>query len=201
MFTTQDFTTLWQHLEVPIFIGYTVSGDIIDKTALPGKYKAWIYQHNSSLASTCVRRAINISGIDGTIDQCTLEDGSRFSEASAALLSTSREQSCNYWCMTSVFKEIKVTKFRQFLMMRDSSDAKVREARASRRTGRSQPRRQYERQSGWLLGSVCDNRQARIRNNTIEKIGYNSSGEEALVRNQEEFFFRFSSSVFLNQDL
>lgn len=33
-------------------------------------------------------------------------------------------------------------------MMRDSSDAKVREARASRRTGRSQPRRQYERQSG-----------------------------------------------------
>lgn len=47
-----------------------------------------------------------------------------------------------------------------------------------------------------LLGSVCGNRQARIRNNTIEKIGYNSSGEEALVRNQEEFFFRFSSSVF-----
>lgn len=40
-----------------------------------------------------------------------------------------------------------------------------------------------------LLGSVCDNRQARIRNNTIEKIGYNSSGEEALVRNQEEFVF------------
>lgn len=97
MFTTQDFTTLWQHLEVPIFIGYTVSGDIIDKTAfIPGKYKAWIYQHDSSLASTCVRRAINISGIDGTIDQCTLKDGSRFSEASAALLSTSREQSCNY---------------------------------------------------------------------------------------------------------
>lgn len=52
-----------------------------------------------------------------------------------------------------------------------------------------------------LLGSVCGNRQARIRNNTIEKIGYNSSGEEALVRNQEDFFFRFSSSVFLNQDL
>lgn len=51
-----------------------------------------------ALASTCVRRAINISGIDGTIDLilCTLEDGSRFSEASAALLSTSREQSCNY---------------------------------------------------------------------------------------------------------
>lgn len=48
-----------------------------------------------------------------------------------------------------------------------------------------------------LLGSVCGNRQARIRNNTIEKIGYNvnSSGEEALVRNQEEFVF------FLNQDL
>lgn len=126
--------------------------DIIDKTALPGKYKAWIYQYNSSLASTCVRRAINISGIDGTIDQCTLEDGSRFSEASAALLSTSREQSCNYWCMTSVFKKIKVTKFRQFLMMRDSSDAKVRKARASRRTGRSQPRRQYERQSGDTVG-------------------------------------------------
>lgn len=42
-----------------------------------------------------------------------------------------------------------------------------------------------------LLGSVCGNRQARIRNNTIEKIGYNvnSSGEEALVRNQEEFVF------------
>lgn len=37
-----------------------------------------------------------------------------------------------------------------------------------------------------LLGSVCGNRQARIRNNTI---GYNSSGEEALVRNQEEFVF------------
>lgn len=105
-----------------------------------------------ALASTCVRRAINISGIDGTIDLCTLEDGSRFSEASAALLSTSREQSCNYWCMTSVFKEFKVTKFRQFLMMRDSSDAKVREARASRRTGRSQPRRQYERQSGDIVG-------------------------------------------------
>lgn len=30
----------------------------------------------------------------------------------------------------------------------------------------------------------------------LGKIGYNSSGEEALVRNQEEFFFRFSSSVF-----
>lgn len=44
-----------------------------------------------------------------------------------------------------------------------------------------------------LLGSVCGNRQARIRNNTI---GYNSSGEEALVRNQEEF-----DRVFLNQDL
>lgn len=155
MFTPQDFTTwtLCQHLEVPIFTGYTVSGDIIDKTAfIPGKYKAWIYQHDSSLASTCVRRAINISGIDGTIDQCTLKDGSRFSEASAALLSTSREQSCNYWCMTSVFKEFKVTKFRHFLMMRDSSDAKVREARASRRTGRSQPRRQYERQSGDTVG-------------------------------------------------
>lgn len=37
-----------------------------------------------------------------------------------------------------------------------------------------------------LLGSVCGNRQARIRNNNI---GYNSSGEEALVRNQEEFVF------------
>lgn len=45
MFTTQDFTTLWQHLEVPIFTGYTVSGDITDKTALPGKYKAWIYMY------------------------------------------------------------------------------------------------------------------------------------------------------------
>lgn len=65
-------------------------------------------------------------------------------------------------------------------MICDCSDAKVREARASRRTGRSQPRRQYERQSGDTVGK---------RNNTIEKIGYNSSGEEALVRNQEEFVF------------
>lgn len=47
-------------------------------------------------------------------------------------LCTEREQSCKYRCMTSIVEEFKVTKFRQFLMMRDSNDAKVREARASR---------------------------------------------------------------------
>lgn len=87
MFIIQDFIILWQYLEVLIFIGYIVFGDIIDKIVLLGKYKVWIYQYDSFLVFICVWCVINISGIDGMIDQCILEEGLRFLEVLVVLFS------------------------------------------------------------------------------------------------------------------
>ena len=111
----------------------------IDKSALPGKYKAWIYQHG-------VLPRVLWPLLVYDVPMTTVEAMERLASgylrrwlavprsfSSVGLYSSGTKLQLP---LTSIAEEYKVTKVRQLLMLRDSKDVKVREARVNNRSGR-----------------------------------------------------------------
>lgn len=135
----------------------------------------------SSLASTCVWRATNISGIDGTMDQwvprgsqnlqqhCFVQNESKVASTVAwrQLSRNSRSPSSGsfWWCVTAMMPRYE----------RQGHQETGRKGSAKKTVQEAESRLKH----GDIVGSTCGNREARIRNNTIDKMGHiSSNGEE-----------------------
>ncbi|XP_069114421.1 uncharacterized protein [Argopecten irradians] len=139
----------------------------VEKSGLPGKFKAWIYQHGvlprllwpllvyevpltsveamERMISGHLRRWLNIPR----------------SFSSVGLYSSGTKLQLP---LKSLTEEFKVTKVRQVIMLRDSADDKVREARVVTRTGRKWDAKQALKEAearlrhGDIVGSVASGR-------------------------------------------
>ncbi|VDI57596.1 Hypothetical predicted protein [Mytilus galloprovincialis] len=110
----------------------------IDKSGLPGRYKAWIYQHGSyqGLWPLLVYEfpLSKVEALERKISACLRRWlGVPRSFSSIGLYSTGTKLQLP---MKALTEEYKVTKTRQVMTLRDSKDAKVRGAKVKIRTGR-----------------------------------------------------------------
>ncbi|XP_076113419.1 uncharacterized protein LOC143081070 [Mytilus galloprovincialis] len=111
----------------------------IDKSGLPGRYKAWIYQHGvlpRILWPLLVYEfpLSKVEALERKISACLRRWlGVPRSFSSIGLYSTGTKLQLP---MKALTEEYKVTKTRQVMTLRDSKDAKVRGAKVKIRTGR-----------------------------------------------------------------
>ncbi|XP_076079229.1 uncharacterized protein LOC143049501 [Mytilus galloprovincialis] len=111
----------------------------IDKSGLPGRYKAWIYQHGvlpRILWPLLVYEfpLSKVEALERKISACLRRWlGVPRSFSSIGLYSTDTKLQLP---MKALTEEYKVTKTRQVMTLRDSKDAKVRGAKVKIRTGR-----------------------------------------------------------------
>jgi len=140
----------------------------VDKSGLPGKYKAWIYQHGilSRLSWHLTLYEIPmfmVEALEKKVNQKLRRwVGVPQSFCSIGLYS----RSCQLQLpLSSVVEEFKVAKCRLVLTLRDSADAKVREAGVVTRSGRKWSARAAVAESESslqlkdVIGNTCIGRQ------------------------------------------
>ena len=131
----------------------------VDKSGLPGKYKAWIYQHGMlpRLLWPLLVYDVPISTVEA-IERALSGYIRRWlgvprSFSSIGLYSSGSKLQLP---LSSVTEEFKVTKARQVMMLRDSSDEKVSGAQVEVNTGRK-----------WRADKAVSDAEARLKHNDI----------------------------------
>ncbi|CAC5398521.1 unnamed protein product [Mytilus coruscus] len=131
-----------------------------DKSGLPGKFKAWVYQHGLLLPRLtwllmiydmtvttveAVKRKINSHLIKWLRVQPSFTTIGLYSRSSQLQLP-----------LTSTLEEYKVSKSRLVMTLRDSKDSKISKARIQTRTGRKAESILYHK---YIVGNTCTGRQ------------------------------------------
>lgn len=148
-------TTALQHTKNDVMNWLTA----VDKSGLPGKYKAWLYQHG---ILPRLLWPLLVYEVPTTTVEALERTSSQFlrrwlglprSLSNIALYSHSTKLQLP---ISSLLEEFKVTRVREVLMYRDSSDAKVASAGISVKTGRK-----------WKANETVDRAEARLRQGVL----------------------------------
>ncbi|CAC5372773.1 mrp [Mytilus coruscus] len=142
----------------------------VDKRGLPGKYKAWIYQHGilTRLLWSLLVYDVPMTTVEGMerISNSYLRRwlGVPRSFSSVGLYSLGSKLQLP---LKSITEEFKVTKVKQHLMLKDSRDEKVRSAKVEIRTGRK-----------WSTKKTIEDAESRL--NHSKKVGRVAVGRQGL---------------------
>ena len=139
-----------------------------DKSELPGKYKAWIYQHGilprlSWLLTIYEVPISTVEELERAANSCLRRWlGVPPSMTSMAFYSRSAKLQLP---LSSIVEEFKVSKCRLVMTLRESDDKKISEAGIQTRTGRKwSPANEVWKAEEWLklkdiIGNMCEGRQ------------------------------------------
>ncbi|XP_038147774.1 uncharacterized protein LOC119787807 [Cyprinodon tularosa] len=152
----------------------------VDKSGLPGKFKAWIYQHNilPRLLWPLLMYEIPLTTVEGferKISQYLRRWlGLPRSLSSIALFGHGTKLTLP---LSSVSEEFKVARAREVLLYRDSTDGKVSSAGIEVRTGRK-----------WRAKVAVERAEARLRHSTM--VGTVATGRAGLGSNPKPCYNR-----------
>ncbi|XP_063080140.1 uncharacterized protein LOC134470047 [Engraulis encrasicolus] len=142
----------------------------VDKSGLPGKFKAWIYQHNilPRLLWPLLMYEIPVTTVE-SFERKISQHLRRWlglprSLSSIALFGHGTKLQLPF---SSVTEEFKVARAREVLLYRDSSDGKVSSAGVEVRTGRK-----------WRAHDAVERAEARLRHSTL--VGTVATGRAGL---------------------
>lgn len=131
----------------------------VEKSGLPGKFKAWIFQHGvlPRLLWPLLVYDVPLSTVE-TVEKKVTSHLRRWLGVPSCFSSVNLySRDCKLQLpLSSTTEEFKVTKARQLLMLRDSNDKKIREAEIPVKTGRK-----------WSVKETVSEAESRLRHQDI----------------------------------